>query len=536
MNDAPPVRQATGPLRNRWRYGVLAAIILGAAGACAWAQLAPDLNQQLRFLITAPTIAGATLLSIFWLLATADWKLSTRMLSIGACVLTGIAIWQTVRIDTTSGDVVPMRVSWRWSAKPDEKLGEEFTDAVGGPADLSATTPDDSPQFLGPGRVANVPGPKLQRDWLAHPPRELWRRPIGAGWGSFAIVGNYVVTQEQRGGDELVVCYELPTGKPVWHHADPVRYDMAPAGVGPRATPTVDSGRVYTVGAKGTFNCLDGATGSRLWGHDMLVENDALLPDGTMRLNWGNACSPLIVGDVVVVSPGGPDGRSLVGYDKVSGAELWHAGDDQPSYASPQLATLAGKEQIVVFNQLSIVGHDPADGHILWRYEWDGTESKCSQPLVIDDYMVVVSAGYGRGSAALHVTRDEAGEFHAEEVWTARNTKSLKCKFANMILHDGFIYALDDGVLAAIEVTTGKRRWRAGRYGHGQLLEVGELLLVQAESGELVLVEPNTKALNELGRIEALHGTTWNNPAIAGRHLLVRNAEEAVCYELPLAE
>ncbi len=149
---------------------------------------------------------------------------------------------------------------------------------------------------------------------------------------------------------------------------------------------------------------------------------------------------------------------------------------------------------------------------------------------------MLVSAGYGLGSALLKISRSESGEFSAEEVWNERNLKNLKSKFADMILLGDMIYALDDGVLACIEAETGKRRWKGGRYGHGQLLLVGDLLLVQAESGELALVEPNPKSFKELGRIPALDGKTWNNPAISGRKLLVRNHEQAICYELPVVE
>ncbi len=126
--------------------------------------------------------------------------------------------------------------------------------------------------------------------------------------------------------------------------------------------------------------------------------------------------------------------------------------------------------------------------------------------------------------------------YAVEQSWPDRNLRNLKSKFADMILRDGFVYALDDGVLCCIEAETGKRRWRGGRYQHGQLLLVGDLLLVQAESGELVLVDPQRKSFVELGRITALTAKTWNNPAISGNKLLVRNHEEAVCYELPLAE
>ncbi len=443
------------------------------------------------------------------------------------------AVVALVRIDETSGDVVP-KLAWRWTPKADVALANEFADLVGGTADLATITPDDYPQFLGPNRDGTVPGPQLARDWSKHPPREIWRRPIGAGWSSYAIRGNYAVTQEQRGANELIVCYELATGKPVWYHADEVRYEEILAGVGPRSTPTIDGGKVYAMGATGLLNCLDGATGRKLWSHDVPKESGADTEE--LKPQWGKSCSPLVVGNLVVVSAGAPDGKSLLAYNKETGDVVWHAGDDPSSYSSPQLATLAGKEQIVIINRESVVGHDLADGHVLWRFEWLMPNPKCAQPLVTGSDTVLVSAGYGRGSALLQIAGSDSDGFSVAQLWNEKSLLNLKSKFADMILHNGDVYALDDGILCCVEAETGKRRWKGGRYQHGQLLAVGDLLVVMAEYGELVLVDLQPKRHIELGHIPALTGKTWNNPAIKGRLLLVRNHSEAVCYELALAE
>jgi len=515
------------------RYGVLGLLALAALIVGAWAQLSPDLDHQVAFLIAAPTAAGATLLAVAWLILSAPWSWGRRVTAlISFMVLCGIG-YGLVRVDETSGDVVP-KLAWRWTPKHDLALSGSFDDLGTGTADLRTTTPEDYAEFLGPGRRATVSGPALERDWSAHPPRELWRRPIGAGWGSFAIVGNYAVTQEQRGDDELVVCYELDTGKPVWHHADSNRFEEIIAGVGPRATPTIVDGRVYTTGALGVLNCLDGETGKRLWHHDLPAEHGADTFERTPQ--WGISCSPLVVDDAVIVSAGGPDGHSLVAYHRETGDLLWRAGDDPASYSSPHLTSLGGARQVVIVNRESVAGHDPADGRLLWRYEWLQPNPKCAQPLVIGEDRVLVSAGYGLGSALLRIARDADGQWAAEQQWPARNLRNLKSKFADMLLIGDVVYALDDGVMACLEAATGKRLWRGGRYGHGQLLLVADLILVQAENGELALVEPNPKSFIELGGIAALNGKTWNNPAITGRKLLVRNHEQAACYELPVAD
>jgi outer membrane protein assembly factor BamB len=533
----------TNDLPRRWpqggvspagvvRFGLATVVVLGAVGVCAWAQLNPNKDHQVAFLISAATAAGATLFLIAWLLLTAPWSWGGRLTGLMGFAIGMAGAFALVRVDETSGDVVPKLV-WRWTPKHDVALAGEFADLVGGTADLLSTTPTDSPEFLGPGRCAVVAGPELARDWSTTPPREVWRRPVGAAWSSFAIVGNYAVTQEQRGENELVVCYELATGKPVWYHADKVRFEETLAGIGPRATPTIVDGRVYTLGALGLLNCLDGATGKKLWSHEVAEENGADTLE--RKPQWGKSCSPLVVGDAVIVSAGGPDGKSLVAYHKETGDLLWHAGDDPASYSSPKLATLAGVLQVVIINRESVAGHDPVDGHIIWRHEWPQPNPKCTEPLVTGEDTLLVSAGYGLGSELLRFTPDEEGGLAVEQVWNSRNLRNLKSKFANMVLRDEFVYALDDGVVTCIEAGTGKRRWRGGRYGHGQLLLVGDLLLVQAENpGDLVLVDPNSMSFKELGRITSLAGKTWNNPAISGRTLLVRNHEEAICYELPV--
>lgn len=552
---------ATRPVRRlRWlRYGGAAVIILGAAAFCARAWLTIDFDDQKIFLTTAPTLAGATIALVAWLLLTAPWRWVTKglvALAIGLFALLGVA---TVRVEGTTGNVVP-RFAWRWTPKHDFQIAADLPDLTGEQADLKKTTPNDYPQFLGPDRSGAVAGPALARDWEKTPPRELWRREIGSGWGQFAIVGDYAVTQEQRGENELVVCYELLTGKPVWSHADETRFDEIVSGAGPRSTPTIDNGLVYTVGATGRMNCLDGATGASLWSHDVLKENDALDPDGKMRLNWGLSISPLVVDNLVVVNPGGRGGHALVAYDKVTGKVVWNVGSDETCYSSPHLCTLDGQRQIVVFYKNYVIGHDVKDGHELWRYEWPSINSRCSQPLIVGD-AVLVSAGYGDGSVMVgpiksndakgeNVKSDDAkgedaagGDATGERIgnrWDEKNKRNLKSKFANMVLLDGNVYGLDDGVLTCVDAETGARRWKSGRYGHGQLLLVNDLLIVQAENGNLILVEPNPKKLIERGRIEALHDNewsaevTWNNPAISGRYLLVRNAKQAICYELPV--
>lgn len=408
-------------------------------------------------------------------------------------------------------------VEWRWHKA-------DFRD----PTSVSpATNPDvgrqDYPQFYGPQRNATLEGPRLERDWKARPPVELWRREIGEGWSSFAVAGTAAVTQEQRGEDEMVVRYDLETGRQVWVHADQTALLTTVGGRGPRATPTIVTGLVYALGATGILNCLELETGRVLWSHNLIEEHGAAVAD------YGLPSSPLVVDDLVIVQIARVE-RSLVAYHRFDGELVWRAGSGKGSYSSPVLANLGGIRQILIVNRSSVAGHAVEDGRLLWEEDWHIGGDKITPPLLMKPDRLLVSAGYGAGSRLFHL-RAEGDGLRAEQIW---RSPRLKSKFASMVLHRGVVYGLDDGVLTALDPETGERLWKKGRYGHGQLILVDDLLLIQTEKGVVVLVEASPVAHRELARLEALGGKTWNPPALAGRLLLVRNNREAACYELPI--
>lgn len=506
----------TTPQRSSFWLRIRAPVVIVVLAVVVLAGIAlyPEIDNGTRSLATLSALALFVFLLTIWLLVFSGLSRAVRV----AVLVAEIVPLALLRIEGYSGDLRP-HIGWRWSGKRDASLDLAPSDSA--PADLVHTTDHDFPQFLGPARDGRVAGVRLARDW-SRPPRKLWRQPIGAGWSGFAVVGSYAVTQEQRGDDELVVCYELETGKPRWSHADRGRYDSVMAGDGPRSTPTIDGGLVYTLGARGILNCLDGATGKILWARNIVEETGAPLP------MWGMSVSPLVVDGLVVLSAGGPDGYSIVAYERKSGTVVWHAGNAAASYASPVLMTLNGRRQIVVVNSGDCTAHDPADGHILWHFDWPGDQPKVPDPVLVDAEHVLVAAGYGLGTTLLNIKPEGAAET-ARELWTSR---ALKPKFSNVLVRDMVAYGLDDGMaLTRLDLKT-RRTKKQGRYGHGQMLLVGDLLLVQAESGDVVLVDPKT--LDELGRFSAIGDKAWNTPALAGPYLLVRNHQEAACYELPL--
>jgi len=408
--------------------------------------------------------------------------------------------------------------------------------ADGATADLSTTTTRDYPQFLGPGGNAVVAEVLLEKDWQAHPPKELWRIPMGDGWSSFAVVNGFAVTMEQHGNEERITCYNVESGKLVWSHAVKGRHQTIMGGIGPRSTPTIADGKVYALGAAGVLTCLEGSNGEEEWTVNVLKEFGMNTPGDDTGVAWGRSASPLIVDDLVIVPPGGPGGgpyTSLVAYNKQTGKQVWKGGAQQVSYSSPVLATLAEQRQILIVNESTLAGHDPKTGKELWSEEWSGSSTSAantSQPVAVGEDRVFISKGYGQGAKLLRVMKSDEGSWQTETLW--ENSRVLRTKFTNVAVYQDSVFGLSDGILECADLTTGDRDWKKGRYNHGQVLIVGDALLVIAELGELIMLEPTPEAHQELGEIQALTGKTWNNPALYGDLLLLRNGEEAVCYRL----
>ncbi len=502
-----------------WPAAVVLGLALVALAVLWWGV---DTIRQFRMMGTYALTFLVAVLLLFWAVFFSRFRMRTRLAVFAAAVLFAVLAVGLVRVRGMTGDWIPV-LAWSWEADPDSQIERRATGDV---ATAMAQSVGDFPQFLGPRRNARLSGVGLHRDWQAEPPQLLWRQPIGAGWAGFAVVDGIAVTLEQRGAHEMVVAYALESGEELWSHAEETRFDQNSwvGGVGPRSTPAIAEGAVYTLGATGVLSCLDLRSGRRHWSHDVLVENRATSPE------WGKAGSPLLVGDLVVLSAGGTDGRSLVAYDRTSGEQIWTGGNGRSSYSSPFLATLAGREQIVIFNYASIAGHDPADGRVLWEHPWPSDQPNVAQPLPLGGDRLLVSAGYGVGSKLFQIREKDDGGLEASIVW---ETPRLKAKFTQVVEHDGYVYGLDDGVMTCLDPATGERRWKRGRYGHGQVLLVDDLLFVQTERGEVVLVEPSPEGLREVTSFAALDGKVWNPPTLAGPYLLVRNDLEAVCYRLP---
>ena len=507
----------------RWWPAIIIDALAILALVFLWAREAPS-RQYLVLLTTIILIIYAGLM-LLWLLFFSRLRWRTRLVCFAVIVLMFAFSALLFRLRGFDGDLIPI-FEWRWTKRVDESMDGNVLETSELATEEWQPSPNDYPQFLGPNRTPIVHGIKLARDWSAHPPRLLWRHPIGAGWSAFAVVGNFAITQEQRGEQEMVVCYGLKSGDIKWTHSDKARFEAVPTGVGPRATPTIVQNRVYTLGATGILNCLELRTGKRLWSVNIVEDNNARVHD------WGMSGSPLVLNDGIVVSAGGQDNRSLVAYHAETGERIWGRGNAEAGNSSPLVTTLAGVRQILIFNYGNVAAHHPLTGKILWEYPWSTNTEHVAQPVPLPGDRVFVSSGYGIGSKLLQIQRDVEDNWHVSLIW---ETRRLKAKFTNVVYRDGYIYGLDDGILVCLDIADGQRKWKRGRYGHGQIILVDDLLLVQAEAGDVVLVEANPNSVGkEVARFPALKGRTWNNPALAGAYLLVRNDREAACYELPL--
>jgi outer membrane protein assembly factor BamB len=393
------------------------------------------------------------------------------------------------------------------------------------PAPAGATPRADWPGFRGPARDGVVPGVRIATDWAKSPPVELWRRPIGPGWSSFAVRGDRIFTQEQRGEEEIVSCYNLTTGQPVWRHGDVARFWESNGGAGPRATPTLSHGRVYTLGATGILNALDAGSGAVVWSRNAASDTGAQNP------GWGFAGSPLVVGDVVIVAASG----RLAGYDVATGHPRWVGPTGGAGYSSPHLVTIDGVVQILLLRGARSTSVAPADGTLLWEHVAQPGVS-IVQPALVADGDVLIAIGDsmgGQGIRRIAVARGPAG-WTVEERWTSRG---LKPYFNDFVVHEGHAFGFDGSILASIDLADGQRKWKGGRYGNGQmiLLPDQDLLLVLSEEGELALVGAAPDRHTELARFKAIEGKTWNHPVLAGDVLLVRNGEEMAAFRVPVS-
>lgn len=492
---------------------------------------------MLVYMLALPIVS---LVFVAWAASTRKLTDPLRRATMVVSILLGCGVLTLIQTGGFTGDF-HNDFRWRWAKTPEDQLIAQSTElqaapplkeAIEKPAQIKATvapvivppavteTTSIWPGFRGPHRNGTVPGVRIKTEWTASPPVALWRRPVGPGWSSFAVRGNLVYTQEQRGPDEVVACYKLTTGEPVWAHRDKARFWESNAGAGPRGTPTLNKGRVYTLGGTGLLNALNAGDGSVVWSRNAAADAGMKVPE------WGFAGSPLVVGDAVIAAVSG----RLASYDIATGAPRWQGPRRGVSYSSPQLLNIEGVEQILLVSQPGAVSIGLGDGKVLWEHPWKGYP--IVQPGITAEGDILISVKDGGGTRRLNVTHGNGG-WKAEERWTS---SGLKPYFNDFVVHNGHAYGFDGNILACIDLNDGKRKWKGGRYGNGQLvlLPNQNLLLVLSEEGGLALVRATPDSFSEAARFPGIEGKTWNHPVLAGDVLLVRNGEEMAAFRLAL--
>lgn len=519
------------PPRSIWdwvRYSIPVLALAVALAPVGYLWLRPGIPLDSKGPNTFFIVIGLTAFLTLWVIALSGLRWYSRVIIVALVAIASIVIGSGIVFD---GDMIP---HWRSPLEnhDDEIESHRERQRVNSIKRLETVPPgSDWAEFRGPKRDGVVSGPKLARDWSTKPPRLIWKQPCGAGYSSFAISGDLLITLEQRRDNEAVVAYEVSEGREIWKHEYPARFWEPLGGLGPRTTPTIVGDDVYSLGAKGDLVRLDAKTGKPL------ADRINILPEG-QNLPWGMAGSPLVAGDLLVVNPGayGRDGpnRAVLILDRFTLKQVRAIEGKKAGYSSPMSATIAEQKQVIILDGDQVAGYDIDRGVQLWTYEWSETREdiNVAQPLVWEaEGRVFISSGYTIGGAMLQLKRD-GDNWSVEPVWVKPN-KPLRCKMSSPVEYNGFLYGLDEGYLACIDAKDGALKWRGERYGHGQLLRCEDRLILLAENGDLVYFEATPAAERQLGRVNAIKSVrTWNVPAMSNGFIFVRNDREMACFDL----
>jgi outer membrane protein assembly factor BamB len=505
--------------------------LLGAGAALAVTMLLLHKSMLMPGvpLLTIPMGTAAFGLGAILFSRALSFKRTTAAVLLAVC---GFGFSDLLRSDGMWGEFAALELHWRWQSSHEERmLAQREDQPARDPAELSSEEAErwladpQWPEFRGAGRTSRQHGPAISTDWSSLPPEQIWKIAVGPSWSSFAVAGNLIFTQEQRGPLEVVVCYAADAGDEIWTQAVETRFDESMGGPGPRATPTLADGKLFFMGANGHLMRLDPTTGGIHWQVDLQKIAKRSPPQ------WGFSSSPLVVEPNVIVHAGGDGDKGTLAFDIETGRLNWSTAAGDHSYSSPQLGTIAGQDFVLMLTNTGLNFLDPQTGAESLFYEWEYRGYRALQPQIVEGDSIVLAAA--SGTRRLRLTNSD-GELSLEELWTSRY---LKPDFNDLVIHEDHAYGFDGAIFTCIDLATGKRAWKGGRYGKGQVLLLADsgLLLVASEYGDVVLLRADPAQRQELAKFAALEGKTWNHPVLIGDRLYIRNAQEAACYRLPLA-
>lgn len=545
IEETPPMLAAMGPTL----CGVLILVWWLTASCASWRERLLGLAGVVLALTGTLAIADATMrgpAAMVWTipigmagfaigaLIVRQWTTVKRTWTALGIAAVCFAFSAFVRNDGMWGDAV-INLQWRWTPTAEDQMLAQRTTAPAAAATQSIDTEQiealknpDWPGFRGADRISRQHGVSFSSDWTTSPPELLWKISVGPAWSSFAVAGKLLFTQEQRGVHETIICYDADSGDEMWTQQIEARFDDPMGGPGPRATPELADGKLFVLGADGDLLCLNPVDGEVIW-----QQNIGKIADREPPM-WGFSSSPLVIGGTVIVHAGGADDKGTLAFDATSGELKWSAPAGDHSYSSAQLATIAGEDLVLMPTNLGLKLLDPATGKVRLNYEWEHKGYRALQAPVLDGSSIVLPTGSGTGTRRIRVTKSD-DQLIAEEEW---HNRVFKPDFNDFVIFDGHIYGFDGGLFACFDAATGERKWKGGRYGKGQvlLLEDSGLLLIAGERGQGVLLNATSEDHEELATAQLLKGKTWNHPVVVGERLYIRNAEEAACYRLPLAQ
>ncbi len=514
--------------RARWTERLLGLVALIGLFVVVGLVMDPSMQGPPIIVMTIPLgIAGFAIGLILFS------KLLSFKRTIFALVLAlfGMSVTALLKNDGVWGNFA-FGLDWRWRATPEEQFLATRSSHTSSPETnegvermRAAFQKPEWPGFRGPDRDGSQHGQVFSSNWATNPPEELWRIQLGPAWSSFAVAGGFLVTQEQRGDVEAVVCYNAETGAEVWSQTIASRFFEALGGLGPRATPTIADSFVYAMGAEGWLMKLDAADGKVVWKVDVRKVAEREPP------MWGFASSPLVTDGVAVIHSGGKDDKGVLAFDTATGDLRWSVAASEQSYGSLQVATLQGQRLLGLLTDQGAQFLDPTKGTTVFNYTWQHPGYRALQPQIIGDNKVLIPTGLGSGTRLIEVSQKDQ-VLSAVELWT---TRDMKPDFNDVVVHEGYVYGFDNAIFACIDLKDGSLKWKDGRYGKGQvlLLADSDLLLVLGEKGDAVLLKADPTGHQVLGKLQALEGKTWNHPVVVNDRLYVRNAREAACYRLP---
>lgn len=374
---------------------------------------------------------------------------------------------------------------------------------------------------------------RLRTNWAAEPPRLLWRTPLTNGLSSVTVSGGRVFTQVRtgsaRGGTEQCVALDAATGRILWTApVDTADYPNGGVGDddGPRSTPVVQEGRVYVLGSYLKMHCLDAATGAAIWSKDLRSEY------GGSVIPWQNAASPLLDGGLLLLNLNAGSQR-LAAFRLDDGGLVWRAHNEAMTHATPIAATIAGVRQVIFLTQSGLVAVNPANGAQLWRFTPIPYNTSIAVTPVVDGNVVYFAGAYAMGSAAARVVA-AGGGLSAQTLMGRRSTRMIH--WSTPVAVGGYVYGLfgqTSGQLRCLDLNNnGEYMWQGPEFGTGATLLVDGKILVAAEDGQIVLVEPDPTQYREITRFRATSGRIWNSPAISDGVLYVRATTELVAFDV----